>query len=156
MSMWGKGDLWPRLGNYPHYFGIAFTNSKSGPDAAIMRIIAASKKCGYSGPVPILRPNNADNIRIIEFVNGVWESDYCGGGGGGGGRKGYTTPGHIKDKMKIQSESDRIIWAISKINPVTCLLSLRTLKYLKPMDSFDTWRKWKLIYIFLLMQIFIA
>ena len=27
-------------------FGIAFTNPKSGPDAAIMRIIAASNKCG--------------------------------------------------------------------------------------------------------------
>ena len=40
------GDLWPRLGNYPHYFGIAFTNPESGPDADIMRIIAASKKCG--------------------------------------------------------------------------------------------------------------
>ena len=26
---------------------------------------------GYSGPVSILRPNNADIIRIIEFVNGV-------------------------------------------------------------------------------------
>ena len=25
----------------------------------------------YSGPVSILRPNNADIIRIIEFVNGV-------------------------------------------------------------------------------------
>ena len=29
----GGGDLLPRLGNYPHYFGIAFTNPKSGPDA---------------------------------------------------------------------------------------------------------------------------
>ena len=46
MSVQGKGDLCPRLGNYPHYYGIAFTNPKSGPDADIMRIIAASKKCG--------------------------------------------------------------------------------------------------------------
>ena len=46
MSMRGRGDLWPRLGNCPHYFGIAFTNPKSGPDVAIMRIVAASKKCG--------------------------------------------------------------------------------------------------------------
>ena len=23
-----KGDLWPHLGNYPHFFGIAFTNSE--------------------------------------------------------------------------------------------------------------------------------
>ena len=35
-----------------------------------MRIIAASS-VDYSGPVPILQPNNADVIRIIEFVNGV-------------------------------------------------------------------------------------
>ena len=42
MSVRGKGDL----GNYPHYFGIAFTNAESDPDAAIMRMIAASKKCG--------------------------------------------------------------------------------------------------------------
>ena len=28
----------------------------------------------YSGPVPILRPNNADIIRIFEFVNGVLEA----------------------------------------------------------------------------------
>ena len=34
MNMRGRGDLWPRLGNYLHYFGIAFTNPKSGPDDA--------------------------------------------------------------------------------------------------------------------------
>ena len=44
---------------------------KSGPNAEIMRIIAASNSADYSGPVPILRPNNANTIRIIEFVNGV-------------------------------------------------------------------------------------
>ena len=79
MSMRGTGDLWLRLGNYLHYFGIAFTNPKSGPDADIMRIIAASKKCGlYSGPVSILRLNNADIIRIIESVNRVINSLPCG------------------------------------------------------------------------------
>ena len=45
MSVLERGDLWPRLENYPHYFRIAFTNPKSGPDADIMRIIEASKKC---------------------------------------------------------------------------------------------------------------
>ena len=41
-----KSYLWPHLGNYPHYFEIAFTNSESDPDSAIMRIIAAPQKCG--------------------------------------------------------------------------------------------------------------
>ena len=76
MSVRGRGNLWPCLGNCPHYFGIAFTIPKSGPDVAIMRIIAASKSADYSGPVPILRPNNADIIRIIDFVKGVSVSPY--------------------------------------------------------------------------------
>ena len=38
---------------------------------AIMQIFAASKKCGLLWSVPILRPNNADIIRILEFVKGV-------------------------------------------------------------------------------------
>ena len=50
MSVRGKGDLWPHLGNYPHYFGIVFTSSESDPDAAIMRIIAASKSVDNFGP----------------------------------------------------------------------------------------------------------
>ena len=58
----GKGDLWPHLGNYLHYFGIASQIPKSGPDADIMWIIAASKSVEYSRPVSILRPNNADNL----------------------------------------------------------------------------------------------
>ena len=67
-----KGDLWLRLGNYPHYFGFAFTNPKSGPDVDIMRIIAASKKCGLFWSRSILRPNNVHIICIIKFVNGVY------------------------------------------------------------------------------------
>ena len=41
----------------------------------IMRIIAASKKCGLFWSRFDLRPNNADIIRIIELVNGVLYSD---------------------------------------------------------------------------------
>ena len=71
MSVRGRGDFWPRPGNCPHYFGIAFTNPKSGPDAAIMRIITASKKCGLLWSCSDFTPNNADIICIIEFVKGV-------------------------------------------------------------------------------------
>ena len=45
--------------------------TNSAPDADIMRIIAASKSVDYSAPIPILRPDNEDNIRIIEFMKGV-------------------------------------------------------------------------------------
>ena len=63
----GEGVTFDRaLGNYPHYFGIAFTNPKSGPDADNCSIEKV-----WIILVPFLRPNNADIIRIIEFVNGV-------------------------------------------------------------------------------------
>ena len=43
-----EGKRWPLTAPWKlsALFGIAFTNSESNPDAAIMRIIAASKKCG--------------------------------------------------------------------------------------------------------------
>ena len=50
----GGGDLWTHLGNYPHYLELRSQIPKSAPNADIMRIIAASKKCGlFLVPVPI-------------------------------------------------------------------------------------------------------
>ena len=45
-----------------------------GPDADIMRIIAASRKCGLFWSRFDFTTNYADIIRIIEFVNGVSKS----------------------------------------------------------------------------------
>ena len=74
-----KGDLWPHLGNYSHFFGIAFTNSEvCGYYAGNCSI----EKVVYPGPVPIFRPNNEDIIRIIEIVNGVYDKFIIGDNSG--------------------------------------------------------------------------
>ena len=70
MSVRGKGDLWPHLEIIHMILELRSQIPKCGPT---MRIIAASKKCGlcWSRSDFTTWPNNADIIRIIEFVNGV-------------------------------------------------------------------------------------